>query len=335
MIAAGGYLAMTTPQAHAAVPLASITGCDTAVAAINAGLTGVSRSRLALQAALKSHNRSAIKRAKKRLAAAEAQRDIVRLRIKALCGAQAVSAQAAGCGPAIDKLAATIDLLARARAQAGAARAKVLKLEKSVEQQSDAMQAACVPEKIDETMLAPQPAPPVAAPDTTGPIVMIGVKSPTNDTTPPVELSANEQGVSYGCTLDGSPYTVPALSFSLPTLSQTTHTLSCRGTDAAGNLGPAASASIIIDLVAPDTPSVGGPAGPTALRIVPGFVLLLGDPGNHAECRVDNGPYSPANQNSYTATFTSAGIHQVFCHVIDPAGNVSPDGTPVLPITIL
>lgn len=354
LIATGFYITMSAPKAQAALPISSINTCGAAAAAINAALTGVARNRLALKAANKSHQRTAITRAKKRLAAAEAQRDAVRAKIKALCAAGVVTAQAGGCSPAIDDLAATIDQLASARvglaavmsikrptrSMKGARRlleSSVRKLENAAERQSDAMQAACDPAPIsggvNSTDAAPEPV--IVPPDTTAPIVAIGVQSPTNDATPHVNLSANESGVTYTCLLDGAPLSTPSASFDLPTLSLSAHSFKCSAGDPAGNIGPLVTVSILIDMTAPAAPSVGGPTGPTALRIVSGFVVLLGDPGNRAECRVDDGPYSPANQSSYTATFSTAGEHRVFCHLIDAAGNVGPDGTPDQPIIIL
>lgn len=337
MIAAGGYLAVTTPQASAAVPISSINSCATAVAAMNAGLTNVSRSRVALKAANRSHNRAAIKKAKTRLAAAEAQRDVVRTKIKTLCASAAVTAQSGGCGPSIDKLAASIELLAAYRAELAALKpsakkfksrrsalqSKIRNLETAVNAQTDAMQAACAPPaELPESAPPVEVIPPTPAADTTAPTVTIGVQTPTKDTTPQISLSASEPDVSFTCKLDN--LTTPAsASFSLPVLTEGTHILRCSGTDAASNAGAVAEKSIVIDLTAPTLPSMGGPLNGAPSSQLNYLVILEQGSGDSAACNVDNGAYAPTNAGTFVVQLP-LGTHNVHCIVTDLAGNVSP-----------
>ncbi|MGH2906216.1 MAG: hypothetical protein ACRDKI_05540 [Solirubrobacterales bacterium] len=316
--------------AGAAVPVSAINSCDTAVAALNASLTTLSRSQIDLKKAKRSHRASTIKRAKQRVAAATAQRDLVRSKIRSLC-TNGVSASAGGCSAAIDKLAVAIDALAVAR-KGGKGQATIAKLERQVNRLTEAMRVACTTPPVVQ---APQqqPTPPVAPPDLTPPVVTIGVKSPTNDTTPAVALSANEQNVSFSCAIDGGAYSMRPASFDLPVLSETAHTLSCTGTDAANNTGSPTVKSVAIDVTAPGLASVGGPTNASAQQQLNFLVILIYGSGESAECKVDAGAFTSTIAGTFLVTLP-VGVHMISCRLVDAAGNTGPT-VPFGPVVVV
>lgn len=75
--------------------------------------------------------------------------------------------------------------------------------------------------------------------DTLGPVITIADGLPKWDGTHSFTLSANEPVVSYKCSVDGGTYGSVAASFVTSILTTGTHSVSCKGTDAAGNTGDA------------------------------------------------------------------------------------------------
>ena len=323
-------------SANAAVPVSAITNCDTAVAAMNAGLTTLSRSRFALKEAKATHRAVAIKRAKTRVAAAEAQRDLVREKIKTLCGAGGVNALAGGCSSAIGTLGDSIDQLAASRRQLSAVKtsdknakqqrgklqSQIRKLERLVAARTEEMREACTPPVAVSAATGPAagPIPIVSPPDTTPPTVTIAVNTPTNDMTPHVDLSASEAGVTFACSLDGTAFAASPAAFDLPLLSENSHTLACKGTDAANNVGAVTSKTIVIDTTAPGMPSMGGPLTGAAGASLNYLVIL--STGDSAHCNVDLGAYSLTSAGSFFVTL-GLGTHYVHCYMTDAAGNDS------------
>jgi hypothetical protein len=165
--------------------------------------------------------------------------------------------------------------------------------------------------------------------------VTIAVKSPTNNTTPHVDLSANEPGVTFACKLNGQVMSTAATSFNLPpVLNEGSNLLSCNGTDSSANVGHA-DKTMVLDTVAPIKMIVGGPQGP--VQVNPDGTLdhtfqLYGD-AVIGECRIDSGPYIADIGDTFRAPFTP-GVHNIYCRMIDAAGNVGPDSDPYT-VTVL
>ncbi|MBI4898206.1 MAG: hypothetical protein HY827_07545 [Actinobacteria bacterium] len=77
--------------------------------------------------------------------------------------------------------------------------------------------------------------------DTVGPVVTVADGTPKWDGTHSFSLSSSEPGVTYQCKIDGGAYATVAASFTTAALSNGTHTIACRATDAAGNTGATAT----------------------------------------------------------------------------------------------
>ncbi|MFY9468566.1 MAG: Ig-like domain-containing protein [Solirubrobacterales bacterium] len=72
--------------------------------------------------------------------------------------------------------------------------------------------------------------------DTVGPVVSITDGPPKWEGTHSFTLGANE-GASYQCAIDGGSFQSVAASYTTPVLTNGSHSVACRGTDAAGNTG--------------------------------------------------------------------------------------------------
>lgn len=159
-----------------------------------------------------------------------------------------------------------------------------------------------------------------------GSVTISGPAGPTNDTTPTLELTSNESGGHFECRIDGGDWqTVPA-SWTLPQLSEGTHTITCRYVDGAGNAGPESSITVVIDTTAPGPVTVDGPDGSTN-DTTPSFVVSGGgDDVAGYECKVDGGEWV-AVEALFTAGPLGEGDHTVVCRAVDAAGNAGPGTT--------
>lgn len=170
-------------------------------------------------------------------------------------------------------------------------------------------------EETSYTIVIDRTAP--GAPTVTGPT------APTNDTTPEFTVTTTEAGGTVECEIgDGELFEVNG-SFVSPELSEGTHIVSCRQTDAAGNTGAEGSTSVTVDTTAPGSVTISGPASATS-DTTPAFNLSGAEPGDTYECKVDDGEFAETG-STFVAPVLSEGTHTVTCHLVDEAGNVGPD----------
>ena len=101
--------------------------------------------------------------------------------------------------------------------------------------------------------------------------------------------------------------------------------LSVTQTDAAGNVGPAATAEWIVDTTAPAAPSITrfSPSG-TPTTSTTQSISYGGEAGSTFECKVDSEPFAPCGISPLTLTGLSLGSHTLAVRQIDAAGNDSP-----------
>lgn len=170
-------------------------------------------------------------------------------------------------------------------------------------------------EETSYTIVIDRTAP--GAPTVTGPT------GPTNDTTPSFTVTPAEAGGTVECKIDDGEFFAVNGSFIAPELSEGTHTVSCRQTDAAGNTGSEGEASVTIDTTAPGSVTIGGPTGATS-DTTPSFNLSGAEPGDTYECKVDDGAFA-ATDSTFVTAVLSEGTHTITCHLVDEAGNVGPD----------
>ncbi len=129
-------------------------------------------------------------------------------------------------------------------------------------------------------------------------------------------------GTTTADNLGNWSFTVPGGS----ALSDGTHSITAKATDAAGNTSAASTAlSVNVDTVAPQTVISSGPLGllnsTTSI-----FVFLSDEPGSTFECKLDSGSFESCNSPK-TYNGLSQGSHTFQAQSTDTAGNTdqSPD----------
>jgi hypothetical protein len=133
-----------------------------------------------------------------------------------------------------------------------------------------------------------------------------------------ISFTANENIVTFTCSLDGASMQPCTSPFNATNLAQGPHTFSVQATDEAGNTDPTpASVSFTVDTVAPDIMFVGGPNNSDTVgpRILYMFTVSEGA----VECSVDGAAFaacgSPFGFNA------AAGAHSFSVRSTDSAGN--------------
>jgi hypothetical protein len=151
--------------------------------------------------------------------------------------------------------------------------------------------------------------------------------TPTNSTSQTITYSGLESGATAQCKLDGAGYSACGTSpFTLNGLASGTHTLLITQTDLAGNVGPAASVSWVIDLNPPPTPIVSGPSGIYGLTSA-SVTYSDSESGVTFLCKFDPGSYGACPASPVSLTGLSNGPHTYYVTATDSAGNVSAPGT--------
>ena len=102
-----------------------------------------------------------------------------------------------------------------------------------------------------------------------------------------------------------------------------THVYTANATDPAGNRSAAATRTVRVDTVAPDTTIASGPNGPTG-DATPTFTFTSNEAGTF-ECSVDSAAFTACPTPFTTATLGGGG-HTLDVRAVDAAGNR--DGTP-------
>ena len=131
-------------------------------------------------------------------------------------------------------------------------------------------------------------------------------------------FTANEQNVTFSCSLDGGAMAACTSPYSAMALAQGAHTFSVAATDAAGHTDPTpATRSWMIDTMPPATSFTAGPAqGSTSGPYVTfAFTVSEGTPS----CAVDGGLAAPCT--SPVSMNLPAGSHTFAVSATDSAGN--------------
>lgn len=155
--------------------------------------------------------------------------------------------------------------------------------------------------------------------DLTAPVVTItDPPSPTNDSTPSFAFSA-PGATSFTCQVGSGAQTTCTSPFT-PALTDGTHVITVRGTDAAGNTGLDTS-TVVVDTVAPTVTITSGPRNGHPTGDSPQTFDFTHD-GASTQCRVDAGVFAPCTSPFTTGTLL-AGTHTITIRSTDAAGNAS------------
>ncbi len=171
----------------------------------------------------------------------------------------------------------------------------------------------------------------VTAPsDTTPPDTSFtaGPTGPTNDATPAFSFSSTESGSSFECRVDSGAWSSCSSPWTTPSLSDGSHSVSVRATDAAGNTdGSPASRSFTVDTAAPTTTITGSPSSPSISSSAT-ITFTVSEAGATSQCRLDGGAWT-ACTSPYQVSGLGLGDHTVDVRSTDAAGNAEATGDSV------
>ena len=155
----------------------------------------------------------------------------------------------------------------------------------------------------------------VTAPDTS---ITERPSDPSSSDSARFAFTATE-AATFECRLDDGVWTACASPQGHADLADGEHTFRVRATDAAGNVGPAASYTWTVDTAAPHTAIVGRPSELTnSTRAT--FAFSAGEAGARFECSIDGGAYVICTSPREYAGL-AAGQHQFSVRATDAAGN--------------
>jgi MYXO-CTERM domain-containing protein len=147
--------------------------------------------------------------------------------------------------------------------------------------------------------------------------------NPTNQTAATFSFSANEDGSSFECSLDGAAFSPCASPISYANLPEGTRSFQVRARDAAGNADPTpASHSWRIDLTPPDTSLTSTPASPTH-QTTATFSFSHTEAGSSFECSLDGAAFTPCTSPA-TYSQLPEGTRSFQVRARDAAGNADP-----------
>jgi hypothetical protein len=171
----------------------------------------------------------------------------------------------------------------------------------------------------------------VTVADTTAPAApaIAGPSDPSNDASPTIAYSTDEQNATFRCSLDGAEFSACAGSaegaagtsgsVAYSGLADGAHTFSVRAIDSSNNAGPVASHSWTIDTRAPVLTITGAPSDPSS-DPAPSFSFVA-DEAATFECQLDEGGFAPCSAPvAYSELLP--GPHTFQVRATDAAGNV-------------
>src|SRR5262249_8292190 len=135
-----------------------------------------------------------------------------------------------------------------------------------------------------------------------------------------LSFTSSEPGSTFGCSLDGAPFTACTSPAALTGLAQGPHTFAVRATDAAGHADPSpATLPWTVDPVAPDVTITAGPGNAAASgpRVVFSFTASDGA----IACSLDGAGFAACV--SPFAVNLPAGPHSFAVRATDAAGNAT------------
>ncbi len=163
--------------------------------------------------------------------------------------------------------------------------------------------------------------------DTAGPSAQFTVApleaSVSPDRDPVVGFKSSEDGSTFECQLDSGSFAGCTSPFGAPQLGDGGHSVSVRATDLAGNVGPPATRSFVVDSVGPLAVITAGPSfGGRTNDPTPSFTFSS-EPGATFQCRFAGGAFGACSAaDSHTAPAALPdGVHAFFVRAIDVAGN--------------
>ena len=155
--------------------------------------------------------------------------------------------------------------------------------------------------------------------DTAAPTATITASptNPSNSASPSFSFSS-EAGATFTCALDGAAFAGCSSPKSYASVADGSHTFQVKATDAAGNIGVAASFTWTIDTAAPTASITASPTNPSN-NASPSF-SFSSESGATLACSLDGAAFaSCSSPKSYTSV--ADGSHTFQVKATDAAGN--------------
>ena len=146
--------------------------------------------------------------------------------------------------------------------------------------------------------------------------------SASSDSSPSFGFAASEPGSSFRCRLDEHAFVPCTSPRSLGPLVDGHHAFAVRAIDRAGNAGPAASRSFIVDTRAPRLRIKGPDRVETSGRRASVLFVLKASERVHRQCRISSKGFEPCPER-YRTPKLGEGPHTLKVRAIDRAGNVA------------
>jgi hypothetical protein len=357
--AAGAATADAAKAKKKTVKVKAPQNCGQAVTAVNAALTARAVPRYKLKTATTS---KAKKAAKKSVKKADKQVNSARASLKTLCqGVGTTSALDAECSITFTKLDSLINLQyerkmqlrkTKGNSKKAKKRKKVLRkrlkdLGNQIKAENTSFAKACDKNGNGGNGNGSGGNGANGSGDTTAPgSVTITGPSSTNDNTPTFVITppTGETGGHIECKIDDGAYVTVTSVWTTPTLSDGTHTITCRYVDAAGNAGDPTTVTVVIDSTAPTTgptitvPGSGNGGATNGETPTVDITPPAGETGGYTECKISGNGYNgtfvnftPVDEN-WILPVLPEGTYTITCHYVDGAGNIGPDTTYTLVI---
>ncbi len=163
--------------------------------------------------------------------------------------------------------------------------------------------------------------------DSAGPTVTITQKptDPSNESSPSLGFSSDEPGSTFACKLDAGAFASCTSPHSYTDLADGSHTFTVKATDAAGNTGPEASHTWMIDTAAPTASIIVKPNDPSN-NSSPSLSFTSDEVGSTFACKLGAQAFAACTSpTSYLAL--ADGSHTFTVKATDAAGNTGPEAS--------
>jgi alpha-tubulin suppressor-like RCC1 family protein len=163
-----------------------------------------------------------------------------------------------------------------------------------------------------------------ATKDTVAPTATIGATrpaNPTNATTAQFGFTADETGSTFSCKLDTAVAAACASPKSYSGLPAGTHTFKVTATDPAGNPSTPATFSWAVDLTAPNTSILTGPAAATK-QTTAALSFSSNDTNATFLCKLDTAAFAACTSPKSYSGLTTNAVHVFTVKAKDAAGNI-------------
>lgn len=154
------------------------------------------------------------------------------------------------------------------------------------------------------------------------PSIGIAPGNPTNARTASFSFSGGEPSLRFACSIDDSGLAACTSPVSYTQVADGAHVFVVRAIDAAGNTGPAASRSWVVDTLPPKTTITGTP-DPVSGSTSATFQFTSSETLSSFSCSLDDGAFAPC-RSPQTYQGLADGTHTFRVRATDSAGNADP-----------